>query len=77
MHGHEDKCDMWLNYYPSDCCDCRIDRRILEWLTAAYDKAMDKHFDAQFDAKMIASAQQENDEREQLARLQAKYGKAE
>ena len=78
MHGHEDKCDMWLNYFPNeDCTSCLVDRRVLVWLSEAYETAMHKYFEAKYDADMIAAAKQENKEREELARLQAKYGKTE
>jgi hypothetical protein len=52
MHGHKDKMDMWVNYHPSDnCYEYKIDRRVLEWLDAAYKKSMDKWDDMQFEAE--------------------------
>lgn len=74
MHDHEDKVDFWINYSPDDdCCPYKVDRRVLEWLTKAYEKAMDNWFDQQYDAEMMRKAEIEKQEREELARLKAKY----
>jgi len=74
MHGHEAKTDMWVNYHPADdCVPHKVDRRVLEWLTTAYEEAMNRWFDAEFDQKEMDRAKAENAEREELARLKQKY----
>lgn len=71
MGDFEDQCDMSLNYSE----DNGIDRRVSEWLERCFDQgyvsvkcAMDEHL-SQSEAR-----RQEEDERAELARLQAKYG---
>ena len=87
MHGVEKELDAWWNYHPSDDIDeYRIDRRLAEWLTEAYDEAMRAYFDAMDKEKDRRKAEEkvayeaahkaeiEAAERSELERLRAKYG---
>jgi hypothetical protein len=77
MHGHECKQDFWYNYYPTDeCCTCKVDRRILDWLTTQYEISMDNWFEAECADAERKAAKAENDERTILAELTKKYGRA-
>ena len=67
MHGHKAKVDQWINYSES------WSQEIAGWLEAEIGVAMGKYFDAQYDAKQLAEAERENKERDELARLKAKY----
>ncbi len=68
MHGHEDKWDSWLNW--SD----ELPDRVADWIREQKEKAMDNWFAENEDSEARAAAEVEAWEREELARLQAKYG---
>ena len=65
MHGVKDTCAMWLNWSPNGDYG-GIDQRIAEWILGNVIKAMSAHWDAE-------CAEEERKEREELARLKAKY----
>lgn len=67
MHGHKAAADQWINYSEN------WPQKIAEWLEAEISVAMAKYFDAQYDIEKVARAEQENAERDELARLKAKY----
>jgi hypothetical protein len=67
MHGHEAKNDWWLNW--SD----NIPERVAEWVEGQKSKAMDKYFEAENLEEERRAALLEDVEREQLAKLKAKY----
>lgn len=67
MHGHEAKNDWWLNWSDS------VPQRVAEWVEENKDKAMAKFMETQFEAQERVDAITENLEREQLAKLKAKY----
>mgnify|MGYP001579130458 CR=1 FL=1 len=71
MHGHTDKLDAWWNFSEHDVQG--IDYRAIEWLQQQYEKAMDNYLEAQCSAEEKRQAEIENIEREQLAKLKAKY----
>lgn len=73
MHGHEDKLDAWWNFSDGSSPVEGVDHRVIEWLQAQHEKAMDKYLDAQYSAEERRGAERENAEREELARLKAKY----
>ena len=68
FHGIKDKCDMWINYYPNDCCG--IDNRIVEFINRIHREGMDK-----WDEQMAVSrsCEFERQERALLASLKDKY----
>ena len=73
MHGVEEEINLgWHNW--SGGRD-GIDSRITEWLENAVHKAFAR-FDADYDAYLAEQSKDriEKEEREQLARLQKKYG---
>lgn len=72
MHGVEDKTDMWLNWSPDQDYG-GLDKRIAEWVLGNVEKAMGAYWDAEYDAGKIREAEREKAERDELARLKAKY----
>lgn len=76
MHGVEDSCDMWINWFEdsSDCCG--IDQRVVDFFRNWAIKARQKYDDEQWEAQ---EEKREREERErelaELARLKAKYEK--
>lgn len=71
MHGHTEKLDAWWNFSERDVPG--VDHRVIEWLQAQYEIAMDKYLEAECSAEERMRAEAENHEREELARLKAKY----
>jgi hypothetical protein len=71
MHGYEDKLDAWWNFYDDEVHG--VDQRAIEWLRECHERAMDKYLEARCSAEERRNAEAENAEREQLARLKAKY----
>lgn len=67
MHEHEANIDQWVNWTP-DYAD-----KIRDWLQGQIDIAMDKYWDREHDIRALTEAKQEDAEREELARLKAKY----
>lgn len=67
MHGHKDTWDSWLNW--SDT----IPERVTEWIMRQKEKAMDNWFEEEYGREQMEAAKRENHEREELARLKAKY----
>ncbi len=67
MHGHKAKIDQWVNWTPD------YPEKIYDWLKEQIDAAMDKHWDAELDAEKLDEARKEKAERDELARLRAKY----
>jgi hypothetical protein len=73
MHGVKEKIDFaWLNWSGGHN---DIDRRIIEWIESVRDRAMAKYDEevAEYMAEQQKGAR-EKAEREELARLKAKYG---
>ena len=67
MHGHEAKIDQWVNYH-----DGYVEG-IADWLRHQIEIAMDKYAEAQWGRDMARNAEVEAAERDELARLKAKY----
>lgn len=72
FHGFKDKADMWINYCDSD--GNGVDSRITEFFSNMYDKGMAKYRleESEYFEKRDAK-EKEKREREDLARLKAKY----
>ena len=68
FHGIKDKCDMWINYYPHECCG--MDKRVIEFFESVYERGMHVYDGLIADAE---KDQREKSEREELARLEQKY----
>lgn len=72
FHGVKDSCDMWINYYPTGCCD--VDERVTEFFKRIYNQGITK-----YEEMVCASEKEEHDRNEkanelaELARLKAKY----
>ena len=73
MHGVEDECDMWINWFPETGTD-GVDRRVIEFFSNWAARALEKYEDERYEAER---EQRDKDERErdlrELARLKAKY----
>jgi hypothetical protein len=67
MHGHKAKIDQWVNWSP-DYAD-----KIRDWLEQQIEIGRGKWFDAEYDAQLLRDAEREAAERDELARLKAKY----
>lgn len=67
MHNHKKTWDAWLNWSDS------IPEQVAEWFEEQHSKAMDNWFNAECAREDRARAEAENREREELARLKAKY----
>ena len=67
MHGHKAKIDQWVNYTPNYA------EQIAEWLREQIEKGMDRYLDAEYEADILHKTEIEAAEREQLAKLKAKY----
>lgn len=67
MHGHKNKFDAWLNWRDA------LPQEAAEWIQEQKEIAMDLWFAAHEDAELRIRAEAENWEREELARLKAKY----
>lgn len=65
LHGKVYSRAWWTNYWPSNS---GIDRRIVEWVSECWDDAK-----ARYDAEARRREELERDERQELARLKAKY----
>lgn len=68
MHGHHAEIDQWVNWTPDYAEEIR------SWLDEQINIGRGNFFDAQYAADVLAAAEIENREREELARLKAKYG---
>jgi hypothetical protein len=68
FHGITSKTDLYINYAPNGCCE--MDERVAEFFRNAYDKGMSEH-----DSGMAEywKKRDEEKEKEELARLKAKY----
>ena len=72
FHGVKDKTDMWINYWPEECCN--MDKRVSEFFNKVYEKGMRKYEDQM--AKYYEEKHKtEIEEREkmELKRLKQKY----
>lgn len=72
FHGVKEKTDMWINYFPHDCCN--MDRRVIEFFDDVYERGMAKY--DKFVAKERAKERGkeiEEEEKAELKRLQKKY----
>lgn len=67
MHDHKAKHDCWLNWSDS------IPGDFAHWIMRQKDVAMSKFYDVEYEAEKVAAAERENLERDELARLKAKY----
>lgn len=67
MHGHEVKHDCNLNWSDS------IPERFAKWIEDQHGKAMSLWYEAEWDAEDQRNAEIERQERDDLARLKAKY----
>jgi hypothetical protein len=67
MHGHKTKHDMWVNWSGA------VPASISDWIETQKDKAMEIWFEAEDLEAERKAATVENAEREQLAKLKAKY----
>ena len=67
MHEHEDKYDCWLNWSDSIPGNCAT------WIEAQHQKAMSLWYEAEWDSEDQRNAEIERQERDDLARLKAKY----
>lgn len=71
MHGIKDTCDMYINWSPDSD---GVDRRITEWINGLASRAMAKwHEGVEADRLERTKGEREAAEREELARLKAKY----
>ena len=61
---------MWINWSPNDD---GIDPRVTNWILGFTEKAMAKYWDEQYDYEQVLRAESENRERDELARLKAKF----
>ena len=68
IYGEHFSTDMWINWVPDDDY---VDKRVLDWFADRYWEAR-----AKWDQSLAVyeAAETERVEREELARLQAKYG---
>ena len=41
FHGIEDKTDMWINYWPQECCN--MDKRVVDFFNSVYERGMKKY----------------------------------
>lgn len=72
FHGVKDKADMWINYWPADCCG--MDKRVIEFFTKVYNEGMEKwNEENEKHDKKYKAEQLELAERKELARLKDKY----
>lgn len=55
FHGIKDKCDMWLNYYPQECC--RMDKRVVDFFNSVYERGR-----AVYDQQMASMTPEERKE---------------
>ena len=72
FHGVKDKCDMWINYIPTDCCS--MDERVIKFFRGVYEDGM-----AKFNEEMAAhefkrtKGERERAERAEYERLKKKF----
>ncbi len=70
FHGIKEKADMWINYFPHDCCD--MDKRVIEFFQDLHERGMEKY------NRRLTKYWKEEEKRkeiEELKRLQKKYPK--
>jgi hypothetical protein len=69
FHGVKDSADMWINYWPDGEYQ-DVDDRVIKFIRSIYERGM-----ANYEKARAAHAEkdQEAAERQQLARLKAKY----
>ncbi len=72
FHGVKDDCDMWVNYFPRDCCN--MDQRVIDFFNNVHEKGMRK-----YEVIMEKSYARQNkdkiekQEKAELKRLKEKY----
>lgn len=72
FHGIKDSVDMWINYFPEECCS--MDKRVVEFFKSVYERGMDEYEEKLFEAQREYREQEiERTERETLKRLKDKY----
>lgn len=73
FHGIKDKCDMWINYWPSNVEG--VDDRIIEFCRRIYEKGMAK-YENEMAERLEKEYEQEirQAEEKEFARLKAKLG---
>lgn len=72
FHGVKDTCDMWINYYPHECCG--MDKRVIEFFKRIYDEGMDKYNAIVHESEKVEREKAEQKrELDELKRLKEKY----
>jgi len=72
FHGIKEKADMWINYFPQDCCN--MDKRIIEFFKDVYVRGMANYCEEMEKIdKENRKDEIERAEKAELKRLKKKY----
>ena len=68
FHGIKDKTDMWINYWPHECCG--MDKKVIDFFDSVYRRGMEKYDEniAEYEKDV-----QERKEKEEYLRLKKKF----
>lgn len=69
FHGIKDHTDMWINYFPQECC--QMDARVVEFFDKMYRRGMEKYH---ANNEKYFAEQKDIEERKEFERLKKKYG---
>lgn len=74
FHGIKEKTDMWINYFPQECCE--MDVRVVEFFQDVHTRGMKKYnqtLSKQYERDH--KKEKEEQEKAEFERLNKKYGK--